>query len=115
LLADERSRLNEFAVLAFCAEITRLPGHCAPRSVPENAIAHTTPSLLTTVAHIWKLRPLVSAATALSSAAFSAAWDGRLLQSLSLPAKADDGMRKIASNKLNVIVRFIRTSMRQLH
>ena len=29
-LAEESSKLKEFAVLAFWAEITRLPGHCAP-------------------------------------------------------------------------------------
>ena len=71
-LAEDLSRLNEFAVLAFCAEMTRLPGHCAPRSVPEKAMAHTTPSLFTTVAHIWRSRPLDSAATALSSATLRA-------------------------------------------
>jgi hypothetical protein len=32
--------LKAFAVLAFCAEITRLPGHCDPRSTPEKATAH---------------------------------------------------------------------------
>ena len=39
-------------MLAFCAEITRLPGHCAPRSPPENATAQTIPSRSTTVAHM---------------------------------------------------------------
>jgi hypothetical protein len=29
LLFEELSKLKEFAVFAFCAEITRLPGHCA--------------------------------------------------------------------------------------
>src|SRR6185369_12656404 len=52
LVFDDGSRLNEFAVLAFCAEITRLPGHCAPRFAPENATAQTTPSRSTMVAHI---------------------------------------------------------------
>jgi hypothetical protein len=37
LLADELSRLKEFAVLGFWAEITRLPGHWAPRSTPEKS------------------------------------------------------------------------------
>ena len=45
-------RLNALAVLAFCAEMTRLPGHWSPRSWPVKATAHTTPSRLTTVAHI---------------------------------------------------------------
>ena len=61
---EEASRLNEFAVFAFWAEITRLPGHCAPRFAPENATAQTTPSRLTMVAHIWLFSPLVSAAVA---------------------------------------------------
>src|SRR5205807_145849 len=52
LLDDELSRLKALAVLAFCAEMTRLPGHCAPRFTPENATAHTTPSRFTMVAHI---------------------------------------------------------------
>ena len=30
-----RSRLKAFAVFAFCAEMARLPGHCAPRLEPE--------------------------------------------------------------------------------
>ena len=41
LLDELASRLNALAVLAFCAEMTRLPGHWAPRLVPENATAHT--------------------------------------------------------------------------
>src|SRR6185503_1061400 len=57
--------------------MTRLPGHCAPRSTPEKATAQTMPSRFTTVAHIWLLRPLLSACVAVSSAAFSAACDGR--------------------------------------
>src|SRR5436309_3063828 len=76
VLAVGSPRLNELAVFAFCAEITRLPGHCEPRSAPENATAQTTPSRSTTVAHIWKSRPLVSTATALTSAAFNCAWLG---------------------------------------
>jgi hypothetical protein len=40
-------RLNALAVFAFCAEMTRLPGHCEPRSAPVNATAHTIPSRLT--------------------------------------------------------------------
>jgi integral membrane sensor domain MASE1 len=71
LLKELASRLNAFAVLAFCAEITRLPGHCAALWFPEKATAHTTPSRFTTVAHIWLLRPLVSACTAAASAVLS--------------------------------------------
>ena len=63
-LFDVESRPNAFAVLAFCAEITRLPGHCVARSVPENATAHTTPSRSTMVAHMWLFKPLVSAGLA---------------------------------------------------
>ncbi len=51
-LFDEASRLKALAVLAFCAEMARLPGHCAPRLTPEKATAHTTPSRFTSVAHI---------------------------------------------------------------
>ena len=40
-------RLNALAVLAFCAEITRLPGHWSPRLLPLNATAHTMPSRFT--------------------------------------------------------------------
>jgi hypothetical protein len=40
----EPGRLNAFAVLAFCAEITRLPGHWSPRSLPDIATTCTTPS-----------------------------------------------------------------------
>src|SRR5918994_7604876 len=68
---DVESRVSELAVFAFCAEITRLAGHCAARSDPENATAHTTPSRSTMVAHMWLFRPLFSSAVALSSAAFS--------------------------------------------
>src|SRR5262249_8511574 len=80
LLFAEESKLNEFPVLAFCAEITRLPGHCAPRSVPEKATAHTIPSRSTMVAHICRFNPLPSATTAVFSAAFSAEYAGRVLQ-----------------------------------
>ena len=68
---EDASRLNEFAVLAFCAEMTRLPGHCAPRSVPLNATAHTTPSRSTIVPHIWLFSPEVSSIVAWINAAFS--------------------------------------------
>jgi hypothetical protein len=49
---DVESSPSEAAVLAFCAEITRLAPHCDARSVPENATAHTTPSRSTIVAHM---------------------------------------------------------------
>ena len=39
-------------VIDLCAEMTRLPGHCAPRLMPENATAQTTPSRSTMVPHI---------------------------------------------------------------
>jgi hypothetical protein len=50
-------RLNAFAVFAFCAEITRLPGHWSPRALPVNATAHTIPSRLTTVPHMLSPKP----------------------------------------------------------
>src|SRR5215469_9024801 len=81
-LNEEESRLNAFAVLAFCAEITLLPGHWAPRFTPENATAHTTPSRSTMVAHIWLFNPLVSAAVAATSAAFRALYSGSPLHPL---------------------------------
>ena len=71
LLEELLSRLNALAVLAFCAEITRLPGHWAAAFTPENATAQTTPSRFTRVAHMWLLRPLVSAATAATRAALN--------------------------------------------
>ncbi len=77
LLLDEASRLKALAVLAFCAEMTRLPGHWAPRLTPEKATAQTTPSRLTRVAHIWLFRPLVSAAVAEAIAFFNAEKLGR--------------------------------------
>src|SRR6202040_735574 len=79
-LEDEESRLKEFAVLAFCAEMTRLPGHSAPRFTPENATAQTTPSRFTMVAHIWLLSPLFSAARAKANAVSRALWLGRPAQ-----------------------------------
>ena len=52
LLLEPLSRLKAVAVFAFWAEITRLPGHCEERRVPENATAHTIPSRFTIVAHM---------------------------------------------------------------
>src|SRR5258707_14933783 len=77
LVFDEASRLKALAVLAFWAEMARLPGHWAPRFTPEKATAQTTPSRLTRVAHIWLFRPLVSAAVAAAIAFFSAEKLGR--------------------------------------
>jgi len=85
LLDEWLSRLNALAVLAFWAEITRLPGHSAERSVPENATAHTMPSRFTIVAHMWLLSPLVSVWTAASRAALSCGWVGRPRQPARLP------------------------------
>ena len=78
MLLDELSRLKALAVLAFCAEMTRLPGHCAPRFTPEKATAQTAPSRFTRVAHIWLFKPLVSAAVAETIADFNAEKPGRL-------------------------------------
>src|SRR5262249_3422273 len=86
------SRLNAFAVLAFCAEMTRLPGHCDARFVPVKATAQTMPSRSTMVAHMFMLRPLPSVFVAATRAAFSFAWLGRALHPLlspSLSAKAE--------------------------
>src|ERR1700682_2849091 len=81
-LLEEESRLKAFAVFAFCAEMTRLPGHCAPRLTPVNATAQTVPSRSTMVPHIWLLRPLVSACVAVASALCSTLYVGRLLHPL---------------------------------
>ncbi len=70
-LCADPSRLNAFAVLAFWAEMTRLPGHCAPRLSPVNTTAQTTPSRSTIVAHMFMFRPLASASVAAASAAFN--------------------------------------------
>ena len=86
LLEDLLSRPNAFAVLAFWAEITRLPGHWAARSTPENATAHTMPSRFTSVAHMWLFRPLVSATTAAARAVRSWEWLGSPWQAEPLPS-----------------------------
>jgi hypothetical protein len=70
-LLDDASRLNAFAVFAFCAAIALLPGHCAPRFTPVNATAHTTPSRSTIVPHIWLFNPLDSVAVAAANAVCS--------------------------------------------
>ena len=59
--------------MAFCAEMTRLPGHCAPRLTPVNATAQTTPSRSTIVPHMFIFRPLPSALVASDSAFFRSA------------------------------------------
>jgi hypothetical protein len=63
-------------VLAFCAEITRLPSHIvstAPAPPPEFTTKQTTPFASTTVAHILFPRPAPYAETVLT-AVVSAAW-----------------------------------------
>jgi hypothetical protein len=90
LLNELLSRLNAVAVLAFCAEITRLPGHWAAAFTPENATAQTRPSRFTIVAHIWLFSPLVSAATAAISADFNCEWLGSPLQDDPVPPPSPD-------------------------
>src|SRR5262249_23142828 len=72
-------RLNSFAVFAFCAESTRLPGHCWVRSPPVNATAHTTPSRSTIVAHMLFFRNPLFCATAAVSAALNSDQEGNVL------------------------------------
>ncbi|OFW17245.1 MAG: hypothetical protein A3H29_00280 [Acidobacteria bacterium RIFCSPLOWO2_02_FULL_67_21] len=50
-------RLNAFAVVAFCAEMTLLPGHWSSRVVPVNTTTQTTPSRFTTGPHIGFPKP----------------------------------------------------------
>lgn len=78
-LTAEVSRLKALAVFAFCAEMTRLPGHRAPRLIPVNATAHTTPSRFTMLPHMFMFRPDPSVLVAVVSAAFRAAWLGRVV------------------------------------
>src|SRR5580765_6374571 len=81
-------RLKELAVFAFCAEMTRLPGHSSPRSLPVNATAQTTPSRLTIVPHMLRPNPPLATFLAAARAALSSAWLGSRLHSLSEPASA---------------------------
>ena len=62
--------------------MTRLPAHYDPLSAPEKATAQTTPSRSTIVAHIFKLNPVESAATALSNADLSCSELGNLCNHL---------------------------------
>jgi hypothetical protein len=64
--------------LAFCAEITRLPGHCEPRFAPVNATAQTMPSRSTIVPHMSRLKPPLPAGSlrAAVNACLSVAWLG---------------------------------------
>src|SRR4051812_46434628 len=109
-------RLKALAVLAFCAEITRLPGHWSPRSSPVNATAHTTPSRLTTVAHICNPNPPFGCACAASRALRRAEWEGRPRQELrsSSPARARvlpsvrDPMRAVTAMS-RLFVRIVRS------
>src|SRR5262249_55640081 len=73
-------RLNAFAVLAFWAEMTRLPGHWSPRSEPVKATAQTTPSRFTMVPHMSRLKPPLAWFLAWIKAARNAACDGKLRQ-----------------------------------
>ena len=103
--AAPASRLNEFAVLAFCAEMTRLPGHCGPRFVPVNATAQTIPSRSTMAPHMFMIRPLPSVLVAAARAAFSCGWLGKFSQLVSSanadsPQEAND----IAINAIRLIV-----------
>src|SRR5439155_26476849 len=77
MVLAEAARLKALAVLAFWAAMTRLPGHWAARLTPGKATAQTTPSRLTRVAHMWLVRPLVSAAVAEAIAFFNAEELGR--------------------------------------
>ncbi len=81
-------RLNALAVLAFCAGITRLPGHWSPRSSPVNATARTTPSRLTMVARMSRLNPPLDSFRAAIRADLRAAWLGSLPHSLALRPSA---------------------------
>src|SRR5438552_15060147 len=74
------------AELTVWTKSTRLIVNSADRSEPENATAQTTPSRFTIVAHMWLLRPLVSADTAATSAALSCACVGRPAQAAWAPA-----------------------------
>src|SRR4051812_42782297 len=74
-------KLKAFAVLALAAAITRLPGNCEPRSAPEKATAHTTPSRFTTAPHISLPEPpFLSPCTTVFSASPSAATLGKPAQ-----------------------------------
>src|SRR5579884_1649001 len=56
--------------------MARLPGHWLPRSAPVKTTAHTTPSRLTTVAHMSRLKPPLDCWRAAVKALFKAAWLG---------------------------------------
>ena len=74
-------------MLAFCAEINRLPSHCDVKSLPENATAHTIPLLSTITPHMLKPRPPfapVEGVIELVTALLSALQPGRELQFLAV-------------------------------
>src|SRR5438067_5148658 len=95
MLPVERAKLlllNAFAVLAFSAEISRLPVHCAARFGPVKTTAQTMPSRFTTVPHIWLPSPPFASwpsLTAAVRAAFNFAWSGSLEQSWGLGLSLD--------------------------
>src|SRR5690349_20678431 len=94
--------------------MTRLPGHCDPRSSPENATAHTTPSRSTIVPHIWKSRPLLSACTAAISALLSVAYEGspeQALRPLSASAHAADDATTRPKSSRHERLRFMLVSL----
>src|SRR4029077_4937187 len=100
-MCEPSPRLRLFAVVAFCAEMTRLASHWSVYWEPENATAQTVPSFATSVPHMLKPRPpLPAALTAPSSADCRAAWLGRPEQ-VELPSAraepdADKAPRPIA-------------------
>ena len=69
-------RLKALAVLAFCAEMTRLPGHWSPGVSPERVTMTTTPERSTIVAHMFKPKPPFSSLTTLLRASLTWAWLG---------------------------------------
>src|SRR4051812_20864932 len=70
-----------FAVFAFCAEMTREPGHWSPSLAPVKATARTIPLRSTTVDHMFRLKPPFGfeMSCAVLRAASSCAWVGRLV------------------------------------
>src|SRR4030088_2795614 len=96
MLPVERAKLSvlkALAVFAFSAEITRLPGHSAPRFGPVNTTAQTIPSRLTTVPQAWFPNPPfvpLPSLTAPVNAAFSLLWSGTFEQSCGFCVKAMD-------------------------
>src|SRR6478609_9151775 len=96
-MCEPSPRLRLFAVVAFCAEMTRLASHWSVYSEPENATAQTVPSFATSVPHMLKPRPPLPAAfTAASSADCRAAWLGKPEQ-MELPSATAEPVAKEAA------------------